>query len=165
MTTTTTARSTITLQIPVEVLDSLDEVQDFLEDRLIGRIPVHLQSLVFAAKDADTRAIVLVDEAGQEPEPGTESDITPAEIAAMEAYDLEANTPEWLADEEAHAKRTDWERAQHARVEGEYNEWLTHYASAFDQARGAWWRNRNAELRSEYDRDRSDVVPTSDLDN
>lgn len=152
MTMTTPAHPTVTVQIPLEVVDELYAVQDFLEERLIGRVPNHLQSLVFAVQDADTRAIDTDDDG----EPFT---FDTADEARLEADAAEA---ELQANEAARRERDDWERAQHARVEREYNAWLNEYAEKFDQARGAWWRNRTEQLHGEYDARTSGPAPDGD---
>jgi hypothetical protein len=144
---------TLTISVPVEIADDLDTALEYVEDRLIGRVPAAMLALLQAVSRADTRAWQIVGNDGQplslelgERDPEREAQMD----AEIEAYEAWADSPEGKAELDEADRFAEWQSAQRARTEADYRAWLDSYVDEFDAARSAWRRSHLAQLRTEF---------------
>ena len=142
---------TVTAQIPLELVDSVEDILDYLEERLIGHTPPALMSLLHTVQDQDTRPIIIVDDEGvplrSEATTGADTELSAEQMASVAQYETWADSSEGQAEMEHEERFQSWQDENKTQTRADYDAWLSEAAARFQEERSAWWRSRNAALR------------------
>ena len=142
---------TVTATIPLELVDSIEDILDYLEERLIGHAPPALMSILRTVQDQDARPIVLVDDEGvplrSEPTAGADTELSAEQMASVAQYETWVDSPEGQAEMEHEERFQRWQDENKPKTRADYDVWLSDAAARFREERSAWWWSRNAALR------------------
>lgn len=142
---------TVTAQIPLELVYSIEDILDYLEERLIGHAPPALMSLLRTVQDQDTRPIVLVDDEGaplrSESTSDADTELSAEQMTSVAQYEAWVDSPEGQAEMEHEERFQRWQNENKPQTRADYDVWLSEAAARFREERSAWWRARNTALR------------------